>query len=91
LAREVIRRINDWRKAAGLNIDDRIAVRYEASPQLDEAVEVHRKYIMEEILAVSFEPGAPTGRGFDARDSFAGQTLRVELEAVSTGLANSAG
>jgi isoleucyl-tRNA synthetase len=91
LAREVIRRINDWRKTAGLNIDDRIAVRYDASPQLDEAIEAHRKYIMEETLAVTFEPGAPSGRGFDARDSFAGQTLWVELEGVSAGLAHSAG
>jgi isoleucyl-tRNA synthetase len=90
LAREVIRRINDWRKAAGLNIDDRIAVRYEASPDLREAMELHRNYIMGETLTVKFDAGDLTGRGFSASDSFAGQTVRVELEGASDAAARSA-
>jgi isoleucyl-tRNA synthetase len=79
LAREVIRRVNDWRKAAGLNVDDRISVAYEASPELEEAIVAHRAYIMGETLAVDFESGDPTGRGYDAGDSFADQTFHVEL------------
>jgi isoleucyl-tRNA synthetase len=91
LAREVIRRVNDWRKAAGLNIDDRIAVRYEASPRLEEAISRHREYITGETLALSFEPGSPEGNGFDASDSFVGESLRVELKALSAAHAESAG
>jgi isoleucyl-tRNA synthetase len=83
LAREVIRRLNDWRKAAGLNIDDRISVVYEATPDLKEAIAQHREYIMGETLAVRFEAGEPRGRGFDARDSFADQTLHAELRVAS--------
>lgn len=83
LAREVIRRVNDWRKLAGLNVDDRIVVRYEASPELARAMDLHQKYIMGETLAVSFQAGHLVGRGFDAGDAFADQTLRVELESVS--------
>jgi isoleucyl-tRNA synthetase len=79
LAREVIRRVNDWRKAAGLNVDDRISVRYEASPELEEAIKVHRAYIMGETLAVDFAAGEPTGQGYNAEDSFADQTFHVEL------------
>jgi isoleucyl-tRNA synthetase len=90
LARETVRRVNDWRKAAGLNIDDRIAVRYEASSRLEEAISRHRDYIMGETLALSFEPGSPRGDGFDASDSFVGESLRVELKVASAAHAESA-
>jgi isoleucyl-tRNA synthetase len=91
LAREVIRRVNDWRKAAGLNIDDRIAVQYAASPDLEEAIALHREYIMAETLAISFEAGSPDGSGFDASDSFVGESLRVELKQASVAGATSPG
>lgn len=84
LAREVIRRVNDWRKAAGLNIDDRIRVRYHATEELNDAIALHREYIMGETLSVTFEAGDLMGRGFDASDTFAGQTVRIELESVSS-------
>ena len=64
LAREVIRRVNDWRKAAGLNVEDRILLRYEATPELEEAILAHREYIMGETLANEFGPGEPTGQGY---------------------------
>ncbi|HEX6508874.1 MAG TPA: DUF5915 domain-containing protein, partial [Chloroflexota bacterium] len=82
LAREAIRRVNDWRKAAGLNVDDRITVRYQATPELAAAIDTHKPYIMGETLSTRFELGEPVGRGFDASATFSEQTLRVEIERI---------
>ncbi|MHA6513733.1 isoleucine--tRNA ligase [Tessaracoccus sp. Z1128] len=63
LAREVIRFIQESRKRAGLDVSDRITVVLEADADMAEAVEVHRGFIAEEVLAVQLESGtveAPT-------------------------------
>jgi isoleucyl-tRNA synthetase len=61
LAREVVRLIQDARKNAGLDVSDRIAVRWAASdPELAGALVAHHDLISREVLAVSFEPdGSP--------------------------------
>ena len=79
LAREVVRRVNDWRRAAGFEIDNRIAVRYDASSELAAAIEDHRKYICQETLATSLAAGPPVGLGFQAQAEFDREWLSVEL------------
>ncbi len=59
LAREVIRRVQNLRKEAGLELDDRIVVRYQAEGELAEAVEAWREYIAAETLAVEWAAGEP--------------------------------
>jgi isoleucyl-tRNA synthetase len=57
LAREAVRLIQDARKHAGLDVSDRIAVRWAASdPELAGALVTHHDLISREVLAVSFEP-----------------------------------
>src|SRR5882757_779783 len=52
LAREVIRLIQDARKNSGLDVADRIAVRYAASdPDLQAALAAHAVLISDEVLA----------------------------------------
>ncbi|MGY5852499.1 MAG: class I tRNA ligase family protein [Candidatus Thorarchaeota archaeon] len=51
LARDFVRRVQDLRKTADLNVNDRIEVQYSSSKRVSEAVEVHEEYIMEETLA----------------------------------------
>ena len=80
LARDAVRRLNEWRKEAGFEVQDRIHVRYRASPRLAAAIEAHKDFVMAETLAVSLAPGDPTGRGFTARAEFSGEWLEVELE-----------
>jgi isoleucyl-tRNA synthetase len=69
LAREVVRLVQDARKNAGLDVSDRIAVRWAASdPELAGALVTHHDLISREVLAVSFEPDgspaeAPSGPG----------------------------
>lgn len=57
LAREFVRRVQDLRKTAGLEISDRIDVIYQASDLLTEAIAENSKYICNETLALSLKAG----------------------------------
>jgi isoleucyl-tRNA synthetase len=68
LAREVIRLVQDARKIDGLDVTDRISLRWSADdPDLAAALTEHAGLIAREVLAVDFQPsaGAP---GPDARE-----------------------
>jgi isoleucyl-tRNA synthetase len=51
LAREVVRLVQDSRRAAGLDVSDRIALGLTASGELAEALAEHRGYVASETLA----------------------------------------
>ncbi len=53
LAREVVKRIQGFRKESGFEITDRIAVTLQSQPQLREAVEAYADYIASQVLADS--------------------------------------
>ncbi len=66
LAREVIRLVQDARKADGLAVSDRITLRWEAAgPELAAALTEHGQLIAAEVLATEFGPGAPARPGGD--------------------------
>jgi len=54
-AREMVNRIQRFRKDLGLNVADRIRVRYQGDAELLAAARAHADYIRGETLAVSFE------------------------------------
>jgi isoleucyl-tRNA synthetase len=58
LAREFVRHLQEFRKQSGLEIADRIRLCVEASPRLNQALQVHREYIMGETLAIEMETGS---------------------------------
>ena len=58
LAREVIRVVQDARKAAGLDVSDRIALGLEADGELAGAIESHRDTIAADTLAVDLSARA---------------------------------
>jgi isoleucyl-tRNA synthetase len=61
-AREVVRLIQEARKSDGLEVTDRIAVRWSAGhPDLAAALAAHGELIAGEVLAVSFGPGDGPG------------------------------
>ncbi|HLF00514.1 MAG TPA: isoleucine--tRNA ligase [Anaerolineales bacterium] len=78
LAREFVRRVQDLRKSAGLDISDRIVVRYTASKKLAEAIHAYTDYITSETLCVDLADGSLPDAA-TAEDSFDGETLKVML------------
>jgi isoleucyl-tRNA synthetase len=85
LARDLVRAVQDLRKAAGLEVADRIelAVKAEGGDenQVAAAVEAHRDYLLGETLATSLHR-APQGDGHDARVDLDGQEVRIWLRPV---------
>jgi isoleucyl-tRNA synthetase len=60
LARETVRTLQEARKNAGLAVSDRITVRWTAvDEELAEALRTHAASVSDEVLATSFEEGAP--------------------------------
>jgi isoleucyl-tRNA synthetase len=64
LAREFVRLVQDARKADGLDITDRIALRWStADPELAAALAEHQALISAEVLATDFGPWQPADGG----------------------------
>ncbi|MDO5092359.1 MAG: isoleucine--tRNA ligase [Propionibacteriaceae bacterium] len=57
LAREVIRVVQEARKASGLDVSDRIRLRLAAEAKLAEAIVEHADLIADEVLALDLEHG----------------------------------
>lgn len=55
LAREVINRIQNLRKDKGFDVTDKITVKFQSQPDIDEAVHHNIAYICSETLAQSFD------------------------------------
>ncbi len=77
LAREFVRRLQDLRKQAELEISDRIQVSYHATPGLQQAVEAFRDYIMGETLAVELTAGKIPANVPTVSDSFDGEQVTI--------------
>ncbi|MBI2755524.1 MAG: isoleucine--tRNA ligase [Chloroflexi bacterium] len=68
-ARELVRVIQDARKAAGFDVADRIVVRYEAPDELGRAFQDLSEYVARETLAVDFARGSlEDAEGRDTKD-----------------------
>jgi isoleucyl-tRNA synthetase len=82
LAREFVRRVQDLRKTAGLDVADRIKVNVVATPGLKEAIEAHREYIMAETLTVDLSFSELVSSSVTASDEFDGEKVTVGLVKV---------
>jgi len=76
-ARELVRALNDLRKAQGLAISDRIRVSVEVPAELKPALDVHRSWIAGEVLAVELTDGPGA-----AEVTVDGATVRATLVVV---------
>ena len=77
LARDFNRLVQDQRKEMNLNISDRIAVTYSASPRIAEAIAEHESYLRHELLADRLEAGATQNGG--AKLSLSGEDVFVTI------------
>ncbi|MFN2112545.1 MAG: DUF5915 domain-containing protein, partial [Anaerolineales bacterium] len=83
LAREMVRRIQDFRKQADFDIADRIALVYQATPELKQAIEAHRDYIMQETLTLEMAEGEPEKGMFSGTASFEDEEATLGLKVLS--------
>jgi isoleucyl-tRNA synthetase len=83
LARELVNRVQNARKDAGLDVEDRIGLTLRTtSLRLREAIAAHAEYLSGEVLAVSLqvEDGDPGAAAVDV----AGEAVAVGLERLVT-------
>jgi isoleucyl-tRNA synthetase len=82
-AREVVRHVQNLRKDAGLEMDDRIVLYlHTVSDKLRQAIEAHRGYIMNETLATQWATKPLDGDTHHVDVKVDGQALRIELRKV---------
>jgi isoleucyl-tRNA synthetase len=81
-AREFVRRVQDLRKAAELDVADRVNLFVEASAGLKSAIEAHKEYVTSETLTVHLEFSAPPAEASVVEDAFDGETVKVGLVKV---------
>ncbi len=79
LAREFVRRVQDLRKAAELDVSDRIKLFVSASAGLKSALEAHREYVLAETLTLVLDFAAAPAGASVTEDGFDGETVKVGL------------
>ena len=79
LAREFVRRVQDLRKQADLNVADRIKLYVKATEELKAAIKEHKDYITTETLAIELRFAAPPAAAIKVEDAFEGETVTVGL------------
>jgi isoleucyl-tRNA synthetase len=79
LAREFVRRVQDLRKTADLDVADRIKVSVVATAGLKEAIQANRDYVTAETLAVDLKFGKPAAGSTTSSDEFDGEKVTVGL------------
>ena len=83
LAREVVHYIQQLRKEAGYQVEDRIAVSYEADGRLRDAITQHKTYIQQETLARALVHRQPSGDQVQSVEiDGANLTVGVQRESV---------
>ena len=80
MAREFVRRVQDLRKTADLDVADRIKVNVLATPGLKEAIDANRDYVTAETLTVELNFAAPVSGSPTTQDEFDGEKVTVGLE-----------
>ncbi len=79
-ARELVNRIQKLRKDLNFEVVDRINVAFETSEELQQAFQIHRGYIMSEVLAAEFAP--KTKAAWSAEQEIDGVALKLVIEKV---------
>lgn len=83
LAREIVNRIQNMRKAADFELTDRILVGLSAHDELKSAIETHKDWIKSETLAVELTlVGTDAATAFDSID-IDGQEVSIAIERVA--------
>jgi isoleucyl-tRNA synthetase len=87
-ARDLVRRVQVMRKEAGLDIQDRIVLSYDAEAELASAIEQYGDYIRNETLALELLEGIDSDTDGDAflwSGEIAGEPVRLSVVRAQAG------
>ena len=79
LVRDFIRRVQQLRKAAGLEVADRIVLYYQATPDLHAAIQALQDTVAREVLATQIVAAEPPHDAARAEDAFEGERVTFGL------------
>lgn len=79
MAREFVRRVQEFRKESGLDVADRIILYVSASEELRRAIQRHSETISTETLARELLFSAAPSGAASVEDSFDGETVTISL------------
>ncbi|HET7143189.1 MAG TPA: DUF5915 domain-containing protein, partial [Anaerolineales bacterium] len=82
MAREFVRRVQDLRKSADLDVADRVELFIDASAGLRSAIETHRDYITSETLTTNLSFAAAPADSSVFEDEFDGENVKIGLNKV---------
>ncbi|HEY5983754.1 MAG TPA: isoleucine--tRNA ligase [Anaerolineales bacterium] len=82
-AREFVRRVQDLRKGANLDVADRIRLHVQASQSLQAALNTHKDYVTAETLAISMEFASPPPDATRSNEPLDGEQLEFGLTKAS--------
>jgi isoleucyl-tRNA synthetase len=80
LARELVRRIQEMRKSAGLEIADRIRLTYEGDADIDRVMRTWRDYIAQEVLAEAIVAAPPEHQAYAEEQAIDGRRARIGVK-----------
>jgi isoleucyl-tRNA synthetase len=80
LARELVRRIQDMRKKADFNIEDRISTWYQAEGELGAVFEKWAEYIQSETLTTELSAGAPPEGAYVEEQTVEGEKVVLAIK-----------
>ncbi len=83
IARDVVRLIQQARKEADLNVSDRIMLKLEVPPRVQEALSRHQEYISEQTLAAGLETGSVSGSNFANEQMLDGEPIKIGLSVAA--------
>jgi isoleucyl-tRNA synthetase len=86
-SREIVHAVQNARKTAGLEVEDRIELVLAGDPALIEAAREHEEYLSGETLAVSLAlgEGDPAAMDYRERNEIEGLSLEIALSRAETG------
>ncbi|MFH1184264.1 MAG: isoleucine--tRNA ligase [Chloroflexota bacterium] len=82
-AREFVRRVQDLRKAATLDVADRVHLFVQASSEIQSALKAHKDYVTTETLAVSLDFTDPPADAPQVNENLDGEQLTLGLAKAS--------
>jgi len=80
LAREVVRAVQEARKASGFDVTDRISLRWSAGDEVAEALRTHQDLVAREVLATAMDELPAGAEGASHRDEELGLTFAMDRQ-----------